>query len=152
MIEELIDRFSGALKKYAISLSGNQEDADDLVQETFARAMSNIGLIRILHPAKQRSWLFTTLRNYRTDTFRRLKFETLADDELDIVDESDHVLAPDALEALGSLPEKFRDAVIKHYWLGMSSTEIGQILGMSPATVRFRLHTALNLLKTKFKP
>jgi RNA polymerase sigma-70 factor (ECF subfamily) len=49
---------------------------------------------------------------------------------------------------LSKLSDKFRDVVFKRYWLGMNSSEIARVMSVPASTVRWRLHTALKLLKT----
>lgn len=50
-------------------------------------------------------------------------------------------------DMLDSLPEKLRDIVIQHYWHGLNSREIAQLLKIPDATVRARLRAAIKMLR-----
>jgi RNA polymerase sigma-70 factor (ECF subfamily) len=52
-----------SLRAFAVSLSGNVDRADDLVQETLLRAIANIDLFQT--GTNMSAWLFTILRNHR---------------------------------------------------------------------------------------
>lgn len=154
MIEELFDAHGAGLKRFALSLTREGDEADDLVQETFLRALAHVELLRMLPPAKRRAWLYTVLRNCLVDRRRRQKFESPigGDEESETAFESAVESSPlaqaDLATAVGSLPLKLRDTVVKRYWLGMTSAEIARDLGIPAATIRFRLHTAIGILKT----
>jgi RNA polymerase sigma-70 factor, ECF subfamily len=150
MIEELYDMHAGSLRRFALSMTRDDGEAEDLVHETFFRALSNMELLKILNPQKRRAWLFSVLRNCRIDCIRKNKFETLTDEEPDPPTEEPSDAAVDVSRLTRKLPRIYQDVVFKHYWLGMTSSEIGQSMGIPAATVRFRLHTALRLLKSKF--
>jgi RNA polymerase sigma-70 factor, ECF subfamily len=149
LIEELYELHAGPLKRYAAAISGNAAEAEDLVQEAYSRAIANIDLLRILPPQKRRAWLFRVVKNGHIDLRRRERFEMPSEEPIDVPGGTPIEMVPEATAALGSLPEKFRDVVVKHYWLGFTSSEIARSSGIPAATIRFRLHTALGLLKSK---
>ena len=61
-----------SLRAFAISLSGNSDRADDLVQETLLRALANIDFFQLAQPA---GWLFTILRNLFRSDYRKRRRE-----------------------------------------------------------------------------
>ena len=85
-----------SLRAFAISLSGNADRADDLVQETLLRAWQHP---EALDPARGsvRAWLFTTARNLSIDNWRRRSARvgeviTDAPPELPLADETDRAV------------------------------------------------------------
>jgi RNA polymerase sigma-70 factor, ECF subfamily len=151
MIEELYDTHAAGLRRFALSLTRESDEAEDLVQETFVRALAHNELLRILTPVKRKTWLYTVLKNCLVDRRRRQKFETACDEaEFEIPLESCEVSLTDAAAAVGLLPANLRGVIVQKYWLGMTSTEIARGLRIPAATVRFRLHSALHRLKAEF--
>jgi RNA polymerase sigma-70 factor, ECF subfamily len=152
-IEDLYDKYELPLLRYAKSLTSDNETAEDLIQDTFLRAMGNIQTLNELPEYQIKAWLFRVLKNCFIDKLRKNKFEIVSE-FLDY--EQQHSFEDDIEskilihELLECLPEKSRDIVYKRYWLGMTSTEIADILAINPSTVRYHLHTAINSLKNNY--
>ncbi|HET7616283.1 MAG TPA: sigma factor-like helix-turn-helix DNA-binding protein, partial [Bacillales bacterium] len=51
-------------------------------------------------------------------------------------------------ELLSTLPPELKDVVHKRYWLGLNSQQIAEPLGITASTVRYRLHTAVRMLRS----
>ena len=66
-----------SLRAFAISLCGNADKADDLVQETLVKAWSHIG--SFTEGTNMPAWLFTILRNQFYSQYRRRRREVIAD-------------------------------------------------------------------------
>ena len=150
MIEELYEIHGGALRRFAFSMTRDDGEAEDLVQETFVRALSNSELLKILDLRKRRSWLFTVLKNCHIDRIRHDKHEISFGEDSDLTQDDAPDCILDAATMTANLSHTLRNVVFKSYWLGMNSTEIARDLGIPSATVRFRLRLALRLLKSKF--
>lgn len=148
MVEELYERYFNLLRNFAFSLCHNMDEAEDLVQETFMKALSYGALLETLPEYKRRAWLFTVLKNRFIDLWRKKKFETHLEKQVKV---SQNVkmsqLAISSL--LSSLPELFRDIIYKHYYLGMTSREISEELSIPASTVRYYLRKARKLIKKK---
>jgi RNA polymerase sigma-70 factor, ECF subfamily len=149
-IEDLYDKYELPLLRYAKSLTSDKETAEDLIQDTFLRAMGSIETLKALPEYQVKAWLFKVLKNCFIDKLRKNKFEIISE-FLDY--EQQHSFEDDVeagilvQELLECLPEKSRDIIYKRYWLGMTSSEIANILAVNPSTVRYHLHTAINMLK-----
>jgi len=144
LIEDLYDSYSRKLTSYARSLCKDGDCAQELVQETFTRAVQNGELLAILPEYKRRSWLFTVLKNCFVDLKNREKREVPIEEDMENTEEFDVDLFIDSRIFLASLPENMRDIVFKRYWLGMNSSEIAKELSLPPGTVRYNLHLAMN--------
>jgi RNA polymerase sigma-70 factor (ECF subfamily) len=134
------------LYRAAWGLCGSRADAEDLVQETFARVLQRP---RLLRSDDDLGYLLRVLRNTYFSTHRaasrRLRPDPLPD-ELDLVEDRSTVGPHEALEArelyasIATLPEPFRDALVAIDLLGLSYREAAQALRVREATITTRLH------------
>lgn len=147
------------LYRVALSLTRNRYDAEDLVQETLARAHAAMDRFDGRHP---RAWLLTILRNTHVNTLRRRRPDLLRDPDADLDDLTLHSAASaraaaevdpaevlDAASfdaaveaALDELPDNFRSVVGLVDIGGMSYQEAADALGIPVGTVMSRLHRA----------
>lgn len=81
MVEELYTVFYEELLRYCASLSGQRSTAEDLVQETYIRAMTHLEDLEASSRSQRRSWLYKTARNLYIDQVRRLSRETCVEEE-----------------------------------------------------------------------
>ncbi|MBV9915660.1 MAG: RNA polymerase sigma factor [Solirubrobacterales bacterium] len=136
------------LFRAAWSLTGSREEAEDLVQETFARVLRKP---RILHSEDDLGYLLRVLRNtffsQRRTAARRPQTTALPDD-LDVVEDRAAVQPEARIEsaelyaAISDLPDDFRDALIAIDVVGLSYREAAQALKVREATITTRLHRA----------
>ena len=134
------------LYRAAWGLCGSREDAEDLVQETFARVLRKP---RLLRSDDDLGYLLRVLRNTyfstRRAASRRPRPEPLPD-ELDVLEDRSAVGPHEAVEArelyalIATLPEPFRDALVAIDLLGLSYREAAQTLRVREATITTRLH------------
>jgi RNA polymerase sigma-70 factor (ECF subfamily) len=152
-IQELYDVYEAHLLRFARSLTRDTDDAEDLVQETFLKAISNMVLLQTLAEHKIKSWLFRVLKNIFIDKYRRQRVEIPVEDEeivsdFSVEDEVEGRMLSE--EFLKGLPDKDREIVYKRYWLGMTSREIAKLLSIPDSTVRYRLHISINHIKSEY--
>jgi len=136
------------LYRAARGLCGSREEAEDLVQETFARVLRKP---RFLRSEDDLGYLMRALRNTFLTTRRsaaRQPRTTPLPDDLDLVEDRS-ATAPeswidsDALyKAISALPDDFRDALVAIDIVGMSYREAARALRVREATVTTRLHRA----------
>ena len=146
-----------AVHHFARYLSGSDAEAEDLVQETFARAL---GREASFSPGtNMRAWLFRILRNLFIDGRRRKKLSPVALADLDADDRSEEPLFGDAElaalrrvvagnieRALAALSPDARTAVLLDLE-GFSEREIAEVLGCAAGTVKSRLSRAREALR-----
>jgi RNA polymerase sigma-70 factor, ECF subfamily len=132
-------------------MTGNREDAEDLVQETLLRAYR--GFDRFIPGSDIRAWLFTILHRARTDAYRR---RSRSPRTVEMVEGADPALPPpqhslsattDLTDAMRQLPEAFRSAVVLRDLEDFSYDEIARILGIPIGTVMSRIHRGRALLR-----
>jgi RNA polymerase sigma-70 factor, ECF subfamily len=136
------------LFRAAWSLTGSREEAEDLVQETFARVLRKP---RILHSEDDLGYLLRVLRNtffsQRRTAARRPQTTALPGD-LDMVEDRAAVQPEARIDsaelyaAISDLPDDFRDALIAIDVVGLSYREAAQALKVREATITTRLHRA----------
>lgn len=148
-IDEIYAEFEGRLRGYAMTLTKDSFRADDLVQETFIRAMTNLHLLESLAHYQRRAWLRRTLKNLFTDEQRsRQRRENLV---ARLSAESEFVShIPQSLiiqDLLGQLPKKDGELLYRRYILGMNSRQIGEEMGVPAATIRSRIHHAIKRIR-----
>jgi RNA polymerase sigma-70 factor (ECF subfamily) len=155
----------GALYGFAMSLTRNPTEAEDLVQEACLRAIKGMNQNGIKSDPKV--WLFTILRNVWINEWRRRangpEFvllgrsrgdgaplqEWLSDDKERPEDHFDrNVVSGKIRLAIAGLPEVFREVVVLRYFEGFSYRHIASILGCPAGTVMSRLNRARAELRT----
>ncbi len=147
---ELYDELETTLHRYAATLVRDQEHAADLVQETFIRAWGHLSLLGQLTAPQRRTWLRRVLRNLFIDQRRRAAREQLLMAQLERFtprNVTDSLVSLQVEGLLDTLPEPLRDLWYQRYEVGMSGVELARAMGISPATVRSRLHAARKLLR-----
>lgn len=135
-----------ALRAFARSLTRNRTEADDLVQETLLKALSNID--KFDPGTNLRAWLFTILRNsYYTD-MRKKRRES---DGLSALAHQDHNIGPSQdwsvtltslKEALAQLPDDQREALVLVGAAGLSYEEAADVCGCALGTIKSRVNRA----------
>jgi RNA polymerase sigma-70 factor (ECF subfamily) len=156
-----------ALFRFARRLTGRHEDAEDLVQETFARALG--GRTQFTTGTNLRAWLFRILRNCYIDAYRRTRTSPVlattserepaedvaaqvrdpvrGDEELDRMRA---LVAVDIEAALASLSIDAR-AVILLDLEGLTETELAEAMDCSVGTIKSRLSRARAALRERLR-
>ncbi|MBK6729487.1 MAG: sigma-70 family RNA polymerase sigma factor [Bacteroidetes bacterium] len=156
-----------ALYNFAFHLTYNEDDANDLVQETFLKSYRFIDSYQQGTNAK--AWLFKILKNGFINDYRRkskrpmqVEFdpmvnysETDDDSSVQIVDLRQEMfqglVGDEVTRALNDLPVDFRTVILLCDIEEFSYEEIAKIIDIPIGTVRSRLHRARNLLKEKLR-
>lgn len=139
-----------SLRAFAWSLCRNAADADDLVQETLAKAWTHRA--RFEAGTNLRAWLFTILRNSWYSTLSRRQRE-VADEEgrhaarLTSEGAQEWTVELERLRlALDDLPPAHREAIVLVGAAGMSYEEAAEIAGCALGTIKSRVNRARNRL------
>jgi RNA polymerase sigma-70 factor (ECF subfamily) len=145
-----------ALRAFAMSLSGNRDRADDLVQETLLKAWAN--RTSFTPGTNVSAWLFTILRNvfYSEHRKRRREVED-ADGRIAArlathPAQDGHMDLMDFQKALQQLLPDQREALILIGGSGLSYEEAAQICGCAVGTIKSRVNRARNRLAELLSP
>ena len=134
------------LRAFAISLTGDVAKADDLVQDTLLRALSNLD--RFEPGTNMRAWLFTILRNLFHTEFRKRRREIEDVDGLIsarvpvLPQQEHHVGMSDLQAALAKLSPEHREALLLIGAQGLSYEETARICGTHIGTIKSRVNRA----------
>lgn len=153
--EDIARKYGRFLYNVAYRLTGNDDDAQDLVQEVLLRVRRGLESYR---PGSMEGWLSRITTNAFLDDTRRRRRRPL---EL-LPDEPDRVATPargadadfeaealseDVQAALRDLPPDYRSAVVLSDVVGLSYQEISEALAVPIGTVRSRLHRGRAILR-----
>ena len=152
-LDDLYQAHEHWLRNYAISLARDPFYADDLVQETFMRAIVYLPMLGNLKPYQRRAWLRRVLKNLFLDGQRsqmrqhRLVNQLISETEW-YQEDVPGLLTYEVLELVSG---RDRDLLTQRYLLGMNSEEIGRELGISAGAVRARLHLAIKRIRARIQ-
>ena len=141
------------LLRYAKKLTGNLNDAQDLVQETFLRAFKYHKNFQL--GTNARSWLYKVMYHLFLTRARRKQQEYFNDiNDINEVDETllnhnsqgDHGLSDQISVAIQKLNPRFRTPLLLKTLLGYKYYEISRITGVPIATIKTRIHRAKEIL------
>ncbi len=145
--DQTVRAYSADLYRYAWWLCRDRFTAEDLVQETFARAWKNWDSLADLGAVK--SWLITILRNERARLYERKRLDISDDDPQDLELPS-HERPGDHLELeqlVGELPPAYREPLVLQVLGGYDCREIAEMLGTTEGAVMTRLTRARQALR-----
>jgi RNA polymerase sigma-70 factor (ECF subfamily) len=139
-------------------LTGDRADAEDLVQETYAKALK--GFKSFEEGTNLRAWMFRILRNTFLTSRTGLKVQNtvLIEDETDGADLAAHNTTPESLllqlensqsvmDALAELPVPYREMILLSDMEELSYKEIAEVLSVPIGTVMSRLSRGRKMLR-----
>ena len=150
--EHAVNAFYEGLYRFAFSLAGNEDDAGELTQETYARLLTKGSQLR--DPDKVKSWLFTTL--YRIFLGWKNRQARMPHHEISSVERELPPVTPPMLdfledeavrEALLNIEEHYRMPLTLFYLQDHSYQEIAELLDIPIGTVMSRLSRAKELMR-----
>ena len=154
--EQVLELYNKMVYRLAFARTGNVQDAEDVLQEVFLRYIKADKTFN--DEEHRKAWLLRVTVNCSktlvTSSWNRRRSDEETDDgsfgtddkQLEQWDTVNTVL-----EAVKSLPEKYRVVVHLFYYEELSVEEIGRITGSGLSAVKTRLHRARNMLKNILK-
>jgi RNA polymerase sigma-70 factor (ECF subfamily) len=159
----MFEGYAQRLYRYALSLMHDAAEADDVVQETFLRAYRRLDSLR--DPAALTTWLYRIATHICLDRLRqrtrRAPLEVDAD-PADVAEvDSDSPSLQQIVEQnemsdcvqryLDNLSDSYRAVILLHDLHGLTGPEMADLLGVSLATVKIRLHRARRKLQAQLE-
>lgn len=145
-----------SLYRYARALSHDPGRAEELVQETYKRALAARRRPEAPSVDQVRPWVFTILRRLWQNELRQSRSEALEEWSENAVDRDGEtpetlvarkLLRSEIIQAIDALPEAFREILVLREIEGLSYAEIAQVLECPRGTVMSRLARARQLLR-----
>lgn len=148
-LADLYGQYEAGLQAYALRLGRDADLAADLVQETFIRSLGHLPLLEQLNRHQCRAWLCQTLKRLFLDRQAARQREQAA--LARFAAEAETVVLPEepASGLFELVPAGDRELLDKRYRLNLTSRQIADELGVSAATVRYRLHLAIQRLRAR---
>lgn len=142
-----------ALRAFARRFQRNQTDADDLVQETLVKALSN--LVQFQEGTRLKSWLFTIMRNAFCSKFAIAgreapgSIECVSDKRTMPPNQDWTLFAKEVAEAYENMPSYYRDVIESVAIRGQSYEEAAREFNCAVGTVKSRLSRARHHLMSQ---
>ncbi len=151
-----------AVYNFALRMTGDEDDADDLVQETFLKAFRFFD--KFEKGTNCKAWLFRILKNSYINDYRKQTkepdkvdyedvqnfYENIKSDQVEMrhyeQDAFTNLLDDEISSAITDLPEDFRTVIILSDIEGFTYEEIADFVDIPVGTVRSRLHRARKML------
>jgi RNA polymerase sigma-70 factor, ECF subfamily len=170
LFTELVQRYERPLYHFGLKMCAEPRDAEDVVQETFLNAFKYLKDFR--YETKFKNWLYRIATSNCIKKRRRSKFaperelsleEFLPQDEaavdrqvpawatLPLDQLLNEELGRTLKQAIVEVPEKYRMVLVLRDIEGFSTEESAQILNLTPANIKVRLHRARLFLREKLK-
>jgi RNA polymerase sigma-70 factor (ECF subfamily) len=156
-----------ALHNFALKLTNDEDDANDLLQETFMRAFRFFD--KFEKGTNCKAWLFRIMKNLYINMYKKKSSGPVKVDYEDVenyyenvkpsnTEDShlekeifDNLLSDEIQDAISSLPDDFRTVIILSDIEGFSYEEIAEFVDCPVGTVRSRLHRARKMLFVKLQ-
>ena len=167
---DLVKRYEHKLYNFSLRMCRNPSDAEDMIQDTFLNVFKYLKNFR--YETKFKNWLYKVAASTCIKKRRKSKFAPDKELSLDEFLPNDEAEKPDNIpewamlpldkllndelsgvinKTIQALPEKYRVVIILRDIEGFSTAETAQILNLSPANVKVRLHRARLYLRDKLK-
>lgn len=148
-LEQVMDTYGNMLFRLSLVMLGNSADAEDALQETmlkyYRKAPTFTG------EEHRKAWLITVVTNQCRDILRFRGKHPLAEDT-DIYEyKSADSRSSGIMDALMTLPEKFRLVLILHYVEEYPVKDIARMIGKTPSAVKMRLQKGRKLLAEVYR-
>lgn len=164
---ELVERYKGKIYHLAYRMLGNNQEAEDVVQDTFMRIYEHLDRYDNAH--KFSTWIYRIATNLCIDRLRRrkavysldaeyadgegldgysvLRSDDPGPDQQLVLSERQQLIA----SAMATLPAKYKSAMALKYYQDLSLQEISDILHIPVSTVKTRIHRGRGYLRRKLE-
>ncbi|PWM26627.1 MAG: RNA polymerase subunit sigma-24 [Oscillospiraceae bacterium] len=147
-VNRALERYADTVRRICMIHLKNYADVEDIFQTVFLKYL--VSPVVFESEEHEKAWMIRVTINACRDLLRSFfRSRTVA---LDDLIEQPSALAPEhreVLDAILSLPKKYRDVVYLHYYEGYTAPQIGRILGKNPNTVYTHLTRSKQLLRDR---
>lgn len=147
-VETIIERYGDLLYRLCILMLNNESDAEDVIQETLIQFYRKAPVFE--NADHEKAWLIRVATNKCRDLLRFRVRHPLAEVEQIMVASEDSADSG-ILEALASLPEKYKLVLALYYVEGYKVEDIAKIIGRTSSAVKMRLQKGRRLLEKVYR-
>ena len=147
-VETIIERYGDLLYRLCILMLKNESDAEDVIQETLIKFYRKAPVFE--NADHEKAWLIRVATNECRDLLRFRVRHPLAEVEQIMVASEDSADSG-ILEALASLPEKYKLVLALYYVEGYKVEDIAKIIGRTSSAVKMRLQKGRKLLEKIYR-
>lgn len=145
-----IELYADTVKRICVVHLKNRADTEDIFQNVFLKYILSSEVFE--NPEHEKAWLIKVTVNACRDLLRNVfRKRTVSLDTLIEKPQAEQEELQEVLEAVLSLPSKYKDVVYLYYYEGYKAEEIGRILGKNVNTVYTLLTRARKLLKERLE-
>lgn len=147
-VNQAIDLYADTVKRICVLHLKNSSDTEDIFQEVFLK----YALSSILFESKEheKAWMIRVTINQCKDFMKSIfRRKTISLEEVVSLSDEQKEDYREVMEAVLSLPQKYKDVVYLYYYEGYSAVEIGEMLGKNVNTVYTLLARSREKLKEK---
>lgn len=148
-LEEVLNTYGNMLFRLCLVMLGNSADAEDVLQETMLKYYRKAPIFK--DEEHKKAWLITVATNQCRDTLRFRAKHPLAEDADIYKYKSGNDENSGILDAVMTLPEKFRLVLILHYVEEYPVKDIARMIGKTASAVKMRLQKGRKLLKEVYR-
>ncbi|MCP9770196.1 RNA polymerase sigma factor [Lacihabitans sp. LS3-19] len=147
----LYDSYKRAMYTLAYRLTGDFDDANDVLQDAFLDVFKNLGSFR--KDATLGAWIKTIVARKAYQRFKKPKFLELKEDfeENELISWDEQMNSEYLEKAILALPEGFRTVFVMIEIEGFTHREVGELLGISEGTSKSQLFHAKKRLREMLK-
>ncbi len=146
-----VDKYQDLVYRTALTVTGNQWDAEDIMQEVFLKYFQSHPVFQ--NEVHERSWLMKVTINAGKNLIRSGWYKKRTEIDWGRLTAKEEITgaerSADVLQAVLSLPERYRIAVYLYYYEELSIREIADVTGSTEAAVSQQLSRARNKLRKK---
>jgi len=159
--EQAFDSLFPRIYAYVAFRVGREQDAEDIVSETFARAIEKLGRFERRNEGSLKAWLFTIASNLLKNHYRRnaSSKEELSSEESPLIKdtrvEPDQILAKkerflQLRQIMATLGPRYQEVITLKFFGGLRNQEIAKVLNLKEKTVAAYLVRGLKQLEAKY--
>jgi len=147
-IESIIQKYGNMLFRLCLITLGNPSDAEDVVQETMIKYLQKAPCFK--NEEHEKAWLIKVATNKCRDLLRYQKNHPVIDME-EILEYANDATDSDIMDALMTLPDRFRLVLVLYYVEEYSVKEIAELIGKSASAVKMRLQKGRRMLNETYR-
>ncbi len=143
-----VDRYADTVRRICLLHLKNYSDTEDIFQSVFLKYMLYNGTF--CDKEHEKAWIIRVTMNACKDLLKSFYHKNIVPiEDTYAAEDVSYTIESEVLEAVTSLPKKYKDAVYLHYYEGYTAAEISKIIGKKENTVYTLLSRARQILKEK---